>query len=457
MEFFSKKIWQQLSNTLRLAQKQLLLIGLCALFFAIGSLFTDVATGGHLLQKATSPFDTLLVDSKKELEIAPDPPEKNTLIQSRPSVNQTTRVDGILLETIANPRTYSGLPVESSTLYNTTSSRGVAILIPQSHRYPGSEVEDSINDTAMVVQNNIYKLLSFLTHTFSITTIMAEGDPYGPVDPAKLSRIAEQNQSDVILGSSVQALQSEVAKDERLMRFSKDLVNQSTAVHNSTSRALILEGAPYKLKAEGANITLYGSENMETVEEGKLVVRDYIYLQDRLAALSQETEAEQLAPQNDLASIQALMNILSPAQPTDRLLKTLNSLERVLTTNPKDTVQSLISSTRQSLERMTEALKAPNNQQEEIAPSRSNNPYANETNRTALEEKRQVLEAKITDVVVNKRNEETAEHFSQMLEAERTQIAILQYGAGHEAGLVEELQERAISVVVIRPKGLKQE
>ncbi|MEK7097573.1 MAG: hypothetical protein AAB906_01880, partial [Patescibacteria group bacterium] len=45
---------------------------------------------------------------------------------------------------------------------------------------------------------------------------------------------------------------------------------------------IILQGAPYKLKAEGADLTFYGAEVESTREEGKVIVRDYIYLNDRI-------------------------------------------------------------------------------------------------------------------------------------------------------------------------------
>ncbi|MDP3697792.1 MAG: hypothetical protein Q8R55_07335 [Candidatus Taylorbacteria bacterium] len=59
------------------------------------------------------------------------------------------------------------------------------------------------------------------------------------------------------------------------------------------------------------------------------------------------------------------------------------------------------------------------------------------------------LEKKIQDVVVDRRNKEAAKNFARTLQETDKRIGIIQFGAGHTAGLIKELNRQGISVIVV--------
>ncbi len=85
------------------------------------------------------------------------------------------------------------------------------------------------------------------------------------------------------------------------------------------------------------------------------------------------------------------------------------------------------------------------------APSRKDNPYKSVKDLQKLQAMLNETESRIQTVVIDKRNQETAENFTKALKAGNTTVGILQFGAGHEEGLVKELNKQGITVIVVKP------
>jgi len=58
------------------------------------------------------------------------------------------------------------------------------------------------------------------------------------------------------------------------------------------------------------------------------------------------------------------------------------------------------------------------------------------------------------DVVVDQRNADTARNFVLMLEKTNSNVGMIQFGAQHRDGLIQELQNQGVSVIAITPKSL---
>ena len=84
-------------------------------------------------------------------------------------------------------------------------------------------------------------------------------------------------------------------------------------------------------------------------------------------------------------------------------------------------------------------------------PLRQDNPYVNISDLSVIQSKIKDSEAKIQTVVIDQRNQETASNFADALKSNKTNIGILQFGAGHEDGLVKELNKKGLSVIVVVP------
>lgn len=99
--------------------------------------------------------------------------------------------------------------------------------------------------------------------------------------------------------------------------------------------------------------------------------------------------------------------------------------------------------------------KIKNNQSKANAPSddpsRADNPYKEVTDTGSLKEMITESEEKIQEVVIDRRNEETAENFKNGMIENNKKTGILQFGAGHEEGLIKELQNQGLSVIVVKP------
>ena len=348
------------------------------------------------------------------------------------------------------------LPIGNVTIHTATTSQGVAVLIPQSHRYPGSAPEDVVNNTAEIAQNQIYQIIPELINRYNINFIMAEGDSYCEVSSEKIDGLAEKITSRERFSLAFQELKESLLQKgyapALIEKFSKD----AEAVLRKNDRAIILAGAPYKLKAEGSSFTLFGSENPATVEEGKVLVRDYIYLEDRLnqlqgpmAAFLPPGSAVQIPQSFD---IQSLLSLLKPLTPENALRRALQSLLVVVNSKGDEKTSQDITSIERDLTRLIESDSVEGGQTP--APSREDNPYMTISDRKALEAKLSETEGKITKTVIEKRNQEAADNFAQALTERGEKTGILQYGAGHEEGLVKELQARGLSVVVITPQAV---
>ncbi len=157
-------------------------------------------------------------------------------------------------------------------------------------------------------------------------------------------------------------------------------------------RELSLVGAPIKLWAEGKDMILVGSENKKTLDESREIVKEHLSLQEQMS--SGKT----------------------------------SSLEKSFS---DETVKKL-----EKLKELKAKLKSKKNKK---SPKKEKD----------LKEKIKQNEKKIQEVIIDKRNKETAENFSQALKKYDQNAGILEFGAGHEAGLIKEFNKIGIDVIVV--------
>lgn len=136
------------------------------------------------------------------------------------------------------------LPIGAVDYYPVPDARGTAIFIPQYHRNPASQPEDAVNDRAAKTQGEIHEVMDFLIDNYDLDIAVVEGELYGEVPQEKINKLAEQ------------------------------------VSRNKPTREIMLQGAPQVLKAQGKNLRLFGAENKATLEESRILVRDYVMLSD---------------------------------------------------------------------------------------------------------------------------------------------------------------------------------
>ncbi|OGF26289.1 hypothetical protein A2303_03775 [Candidatus Falkowbacteria bacterium RIFOXYB2_FULL_47_14] len=401
---------------------------------------------------------------------------------------------------------YEDLPVGEVSFHEIADPKGTVVLIPQNHQYPGSAAEDPKNDSAEKTQAQIYDILKHLHEENGIDFIMTEGDLNGDVPAEKLAALAEK--IDLRDEFAVRIEKLRVEADGKLdPGAEKNLLVKAEKLIASLDREIILKGAPYKLKAEGVDFKLVGSENEETREECADIVRNYIYQQDQLKTcngLAAGNDSSVLTGNGTTAATQEKLRVLKDKLKTFKDLPLSERLKALQTEfKSKDLSfmiasedlngltggNSLLEKIRQiktlsagqvSLDKefselltvanargekaLTDKLTAAKEAYQKIedfksgkqgaltssSPSRSDNPYKTITDPVKLQTMIKESEGMIQTVVIDQRNRETAVNFVSAMETAGEKIGILQFGAGHEEGLIKELNNQALNVIVIK-------
>lgn len=349
------------------------------------------------------------------------------------------------------------LPIGKITTHKAEQEWGTAILIPQYHRYPGTESKDSINNSAKEAQEQIYEILPHIQEQYGTDLVMVEGELYGQVSAEKLEsinkKITERNE----LSAEHQRLVNLLKKDGFNAEEERCVKNFDRAIAE-INRDITLNGAPFKLKAEGKNIIIFGAENQSTREESKKLVKNYIYLQDREKQLRgyhperlsfRDNQSNKLFS-SDLKLL--LSKLLKSRSSKDILMNDLKKLKITAESNNNKELLRIIRDIEQTLRKSNNNTAVSGRMlATQSTQSREENPYRNVNSPDKIERMLQETEQKIDEIIVDKRNQETAENFANMLREKKGQNGIIQFGAGHEQGLIQELNKRGISVMVITP------
>jgi hypothetical protein len=360
-----------------------------------------------------------------------------------------------------------GLPLGRIEKFEVDNAWGYAVYIPQTHKNPASQASDKINDSADIAQKEIYEILDHLANEKNIDFIMAEGDLYGEVPEEKIKILSDKISLRSKLNDRLQKLKVLADKNFAAKIAAAPAIAEGEKAISLLDREISLAGAPYKIKAEGSKISLYGAENEETREECTELVRDYVYQEDRLKTLSAASSADNKAVDGgsriSLLKNEIMRKLLSRNESDLRFSENLASSffdyreksgftaePPILNENAQDI--SLLIKDIGLICAEIKNLNAKENNSHESAPSRAENPYNLIDSSEKMNELRENTEKKIEEVVVDKRNRETAENFARALNEQNINAGILQFGAGHEKGLIEELNDQGLSVMVLSSK-----
>lgn len=344
-----------------------------------------------------------------------------------------------------------GLPGTQAQLFPLPGATGTAIIIPQIHRAPGSAIQDPQNDVAVVAQNQIADIVPFVSHYFSTPLVMVEGDPVGPVSDAYLQSVKTKGRAIQTLERERDALAAEMKQDNLNPSLVQAALGRIDQADQAARRELLLEGGTYMDVARGYPLTVVGAENPDTQQKAADVVRQYVYVQDRLAQVQQHvTTASANDPSNGALSI--LQTLLS-ARPSNS-----DAVFTVVAQSASNdaAVQNTLHSVQTSLTTLEQPLP-PHLVLEQQPPSRADNPYASFSSVAKLTQEEKRIEADIQTVVVDQRNRETADAFAAALQTNRQSYGMIQFGAGHLSGLIQELHARGLSVIVVTPAEVAQQ
>ncbi|GEM_PF-3480250 len=379
-------------------------------------------------------------------------PKESSLLSLHPQNNKTA------LET--NPQTslsillneqavVSSLPIQDIQFDLVPGSQKTVLFFPQIHITPGTDSHDATNNQAEQQQRETLQVLNTITASTPLRLVMLEGEMEGPVEGQKLRAIQKKlsvhEQMIAASAQVTQALQQSPYSSTEVHTIQKELDKEL----RRSERELLLLGAPYLMNTNPNTPIVYtGAEQPTTMEKSRILVREHLYLQDRLAQVRQQTPhtsslGQSFLSQNTQEQLlqQYLKHISKPAPSLVIFTEKTKDLKL------KKALDHFI-----SLAKVQENTSVPTRQQS--APSRANNPYASLSSAKQLQELLTKNEQEIKALVLEQRNKETAENARKLLEQTSESVLVLQYGAKHEEGLRRELLKQGMSVVTVKTNAL---
>ncbi len=358
---------------------------------------------------------------------------------------------------LADKSQYAGLPVGEVKSYPVANAAGTVIYIPQYHRSPDANVEETFTKSAEKTQNQLHQILSFLLDKARVGFVMMEGQLYGEVPQSKVNTVAQELKEKDILAKDYQSLKESLDSKHK-GHFDKSAkeavlngVNQELA---KMDQDIILHGAPLALAAEGKNFLLFGSENEGTYKESANIVENYLAIKERLSQVQNLSYNRQTQNLFTLPN-EATLNFFSKLLSGNSLASSFLILEEQAREIGDNDLAGLITTIKERLDQVggdkqNQALMKLTN------PQTQENPYRRVSSQSQLQNMLADAESQIEEVVVKRRNRETAENMAQALKTENKDVGIIQYGAGHEEGLIKELNNQNLSVIVVKANEVSQ-
>jgi len=338
--------------------------------------------------------------------------------------------------------------------HSVSDPAGQAILVLQKHQHPGSDSGDKINDAARQTQEQILDIVSTLHNKKGVDIIMNEGIVYGQGAQEKMNEVSREIELRNKFASALDKLKGAESSSLGIM---DSLAQSGKEFLDRMDRAIILEGAPYVLKAQEKDddLRLYGAENRETRQKSAQIVRKYVYLQDAqnrnggssgiLEMLSRKKSAEL----GQSFSLKSLLEAQS-SRGASGMEQELKLARRLCSFLGSKEAEEAIMNLNRVYEKINNFKSGNGDQEEKDLPSRSDNPYLSRSPQE-LQELMAETERQMEDWVIEQRNVDTAENFLRVIKQSKEDAGIIQFGAGHKEGLIQELKKRNISVTVITP------
>lgn len=379
------------------------------------------------------------------------------------------------------------LPVGSVERHTVADARGVALLIPQIHRNPGSELGDPINARAVTTQTQMKDIIRHLTETQGMSLVMTEGDLYGEVSDEKLGGLKRKMKARDEFAEHVALLKSRPNSQSVNPSLERSFVDGAEKFLATVDDELILAGAAHILKAEGGSFALVGAENAGTREESTRIVRNYLYLKDRLSQVApvssrikglgasfspaleslitekskkkdgKGSEVRQKGLNENLLRMAAGQKERSAKAKNSNIVPplefSLDALGKLAMLRGDAELKTWVDETHEAFSVLSQPTEE-GREDKAPAPKRSENPYRTISDPRKLEDLLEESERQIQEVIIDQRNREAAANFADALGRGRVSAGVLVYGAGHTEGLVSELNKKGLSVLVISPAEL---
>jgi len=424
-------------------------------------LATAIAGALIMLGLVLTPWNNL---SRQDVAPAPTPTAAPAAAVI-PATPETASKPAVTLASLQSKDAYNGLPVANVKYYPVDGAQGTVILLPQYHRDPTTtDIYSASNDSGVRNQQQTAQIMKYLVDDGHVNLVMVEGDLQGDVPQSKIDHTKAEMAARDQFAQSIKDLQQALDNNHLNPAMEQQLMGQLNQELDKVNRDIWLQSAPYVLKAQGENLSLIGSENQQNLDKATAVVRNYVYINDRLAQVSQRTASPQLGMGgqpvgnplsmggNPLSGINAqgiqqLLQMLGMGNGQGNVAQGLSALQSMAQSKGDSQLVSVLTQTQQAYQNLESSTKTAT--AVTSGPSRADNPYANISDPVKLQQMLKESEQQINDVVINQRNQEAASSLAQAMKDRGQDVAMLQFGAGHEDTLVPTLNAQKLNVIVI--------
>ncbi|MDO8425723.1 MAG: hypothetical protein Q7T01_04420 [bacterium] len=343
------------------------------------------------------------------------------------------------------------------------SSGEIVVVLLQRHQSPGTDADNAVNDVAAITQRELAAIMRDLVETYGISNVLVEGQQVGATHVARTERaladVRREAAQLTALDATVRVMSASPAVPSALRAA---LTTSADAFRADADRALLLRGAAFSAYAQGTELAVMGAETPATYEQSAAIVVDYMHLTARLAELASPAKRarQRITRDNSSSGIAALRGMMdaafhAPASSREAVPQLPDVLQRIAaqTTDPQ-----IREHVRRAQDMLAQYARRPANERAASAdtrrPSLARNPYARSSDARALTQRLDRVEVAMERTVVAQRNADAATNFHAMLDAADATVGMLQFGAGHEEGLVAELLARGMIVLAVTPKSI---
>ena len=324
------------------------------------------------------------------------------------------------------------------------------IFIPQLHKEPTSNQADKKNDKALVVQREISGMLRTLVNDNRVVYVMDETDNYGTMPADKIEKIKTSLSKISQLRGDVKSLIDHYVKNGGSPETAKKVEADANAQIDGYERAIYLTGGAAVLAGTDSNAHVYGSQNPETIKEASKQLQNIVYMEQRISQL--ESKGGKTAAGGSSANVLSMLGSGggsskgSPIQPIKDFAKEKNDTDLLAEIDKISNESKEITSTTnyETASKVTAKSSGP-----------QTNPYASETNLAKLKKMNSDATAKFMKIAKDQRSQEAADNVDKMMQENGQSTGILVMGLQHEDQLVEALNKKGISVIVITPESVE--
>ncbi len=346
--------------------------------------------------------------------------------------------------------------------YEVPGATKTVIYVPQIHREPTSNAQDSTNDAAYGIQKEIYKTLDQLVNNNHITFVMDESDLYGPMPADKIKKVQEGfNNINEFQASLIQTV-DQYLKDGGSPKVADQIKKAGQDRIDKYERNIYLTGGAAVLAAKNEKANVYGSQNAATLTEAKNELQNLVYMENRINQLQQGSTMMQrgaaVMAQNAGTGqmqqyIQQILSMMS-AGGSD-FGASLNPVYALAQQKSDNALKAVTDDLNQKASKLQITANFETNSGPTVAPPTVANNYQNRTDLNGLKAEFNQNYEKFAKLAKDQRSQEVADNMVKGMDENNQHIGILVFGVQHKDQLIKAFNDKGISVIVITPNSEK--